>query len=104
MRIDGLNVYHKYEPLNNNKISEKLDQSSKTNDIDKATTDTNNTVNNKFLNGINTNKIITKQERQYFKQMFPESSELIEKHVLFNRNAKIQSPDLRKGQLIDGTI
>lgn len=48
--------------------------------------------------------LISKQEREFFKSMFPESSEQIEKHVIFNRNGKVSAPNLNKGSIIDGRI
>lgn len=36
--------------------------------------------------------------------MFPESSEQIEKHVIFNRNGKVTTPNLSKGSIVDGRI
>ena len=104
MRIDGLSIYNRYDNLNGNKLKEELQKSSSVNTAEKSISKDSNDINKNYLNGINPNKIITKHERQYFKQMFPESSDLIENHVLFNRNAKIQSPDLRKGQLVDGIV
>lgn len=104
MRIDGLNVYNKYDSIDNNRIKDELKKSNLLNSADKVSAQDSNDVKSNYLNGINTSKIITKQEKQYFKKMFPESSELIDKHVLFNRNAKIQSPSLQKGQLIDGLV
>lgn len=50
----------------------------------------------------NTNKIITKRERNFFIRMFPENSRQIENHVLFNRNGKVQIYSYRKGSIFDG--
>lgn len=50
----------------------------------------------------NTNKIITKRERNFFIRMFPENSRQIENHVLFNRNGKVQNYSYRKGSIFDG--
>ncbi len=104
MRIDSLSVYNKYDKIENYKLKDELKKSNLIDKNNQIIDDNNNESHNNYLNGINTNKIITKQERQYFKNMFPESSDLIEKHILFNRNAKIQSPELRKGQLVDGIV
>ncbi len=62
---------------------------------DDAQNSNNNTLNSKLL---------TKQERNYFIKLFPESKEIIEKHILFNRNAKIQNIETFKGIYIDGKI
>jgi hypothetical protein len=61
-------------------------------------------VNGVNGSGRNYNKIITKQERQFFVKMFPESKEQIENHVLFNRNGKVSNTNLYKGSLVDGKV
>lgn len=50
------------------------------------------------------NKIISQQEREFFVKMFPESSQKIENHVLFNRNGKVQSYSYAKGMIIDARV
>jgi hypothetical protein len=103
MRIDGLNVYNQYNGIETNRLKDDQKRAENLSSTKSLSQDANELKSN-YLNNINPNKIITKQERQYFKNMFPESSDLIEKHVLFNRNAKIQSPNISKGQLIDGVV
>ncbi len=51
-----------------------------------------------------TKDLISQQEREFFKSMFPESSEQIDKHVIFNRNGKVSTPNLSKGSIVDGRI
>lgn len=62
----------------------------------------NNTEGNSPNGNYDPNKLITKQERKFFIKMFPESSEQIEKHVLFTKNGQITSVVTQKGQLVDG--
>lgn len=50
------------------------------------------------------NNIITGSERQFFIRMFPESEEQIKNHVLFNRNGKINTPNINKGSIVDGRV
>ncbi len=50
------------------------------------------------------NKIISQHEREFFVKMFPESSQKIENHVLFNRNGKVQSYSYAKGLIIDARV
>ncbi len=104
MKIDGLNIYNKYDGYDNNKLKGELNKNKSLNSTEKLSTNGSNEIKSNYMNGVNPDKLITKQERQYFKKMFPESSELIEKHVLFNRNAKVQSPAIMKGQLVDGVV
>lgn len=66
--------------------------------------DQNVTDQNQFLQDFNPDKVITKQERKFFIKMFPESSEQLEKHVLFNRNGRTQQTDVRKGLIVDGKV
>jgi hypothetical protein len=47
------------------------------------------------------NNTVTKKERDFFKNMFPDNSEQIENYVLFTRNGKLRSGNLPKGVLID---
>ncbi len=48
--------------------------------------------------------LISQKEREFFKTMFPESSEQIDKHVIFNKNGKVTAPNLNKGMIVDGRI
>ncbi len=50
----------------------------------------------------NPDKLITSKEREFFINMFPENSESLEKHVLFNRNGRLQNHNLTKGLIVDG--
>ncbi len=51
-----------------------------------------------------TNNIVNANERQFFVKMFPESSVQLQKHVLFNRNGRLQEQNISKGALIDGRV
>lgn len=64
----------------------------------------NNTVLKSKYSSIDPEKVITRKERDFFINMFPENAEQIEKHVLFNKNGKTASPDIYKGTLVDGRI
>ncbi|MCX6153004.1 MAG: hypothetical protein NT007_02465 [Candidatus Kapabacteria bacterium] len=50
----------------------------------------------------NPNKIITKKERAFFMNMFPDSSAQLSRHVVFNRNGKLQTTSFSKGMFVDG--
>ena len=52
----------------------------------------------------NSDKIINPEERNFFIKMFPDSSAQIERHVLFNRNGRLQASNISKGMIIDGRI
>jgi hypothetical protein len=50
------------------------------------------------------NSLITKKERDFFIRMFPENAEQLEKHVVFNRNGRLQTAGTSKGILVDGRV
>lgn len=52
----------------------------------------------------NPNQLLSNSERNYFKKLFPENAEQIDKHIVFNRNARVQSQSVSKGMIIDGRI
>jgi len=69
------------------------------NEASEASQDKNNVARN-----ANDNFILSKQERDYFIDMFPESSERLRSHKLFNNNGKVNSPNLYKGMIVDGRV
>jgi hypothetical protein len=52
----------------------------------------------------NPNALISTSERNYFKKLFPENADQIEKHIVFNRNARVQTQSITKGLIFDGKI
>ena len=66
--------------------------------------DINTVANNQQLKNFDPDKIVTQKERKFFIRMFPESSEQLEKHVLFNRTGRISQPNISKGSIVDGRI
>ena len=111
MKIPVLNTYNTYTNNNSDNgfdIASKkmngLNGSSIHASIDKVKDEI--VLSNESLigNKINPEKIITKQERKFFIKMFPESSAVIENHVLFNRNGKVTNPQISKGMIVDGKI
>ncbi len=59
-------------------------------------------INNSNFNS--SNKLITKTERDFFINLFPENTEQLRKHVLFNQNGKVHSPNISKGTIVDGRV
>jgi hypothetical protein len=49
-------------------------------------------------------KLITKNERNYFMKLFPDEQSQIEKHIVFNRNGRINESNVSKGILLDAKI
>jgi hypothetical protein len=94
MRIPGLSTYT--DPINNNSDQFEISNQKKNESSDN--------VANKNMNGssLNSNNILTRGEREFFINMFPENTEQIEKHVLFTRNGKLQKAGNVKGEIVDG--
>lgn len=111
MKIPGINAYNTFT---NNSLEDKTELAnsrvggSRNTAIKEAVKQIKDEIiiSNKNLisEGINPEKVITKQERKYFIKMFPESSAIIENHVLFNRNGKVTTPQISKGMIVDGKI
>lgn len=87
-------------------VSAKL-QSEKNNVTDKVAKSISNESDLKLnLEKIqnNPNLLLNNKERDFFKSLFPESAEQIEKHKVFNRNAKVQTQSINKGLIFDSRI
>jgi hypothetical protein len=50
------------------------------------------------------NQLLTRKEREFFIKMFPENSNQIENHVLFNRNGRLQTQSFSKGLIVDSRV
>lgn len=70
--------------------------------IDQLRNGVKNSANAAKQNFQDSGEVVTRTERNFFKNMFPESSDQIERHVLFNRNGRIQAADITKGSIFDG--
>lgn len=63
-----------------------------------------NDLNSVNLKSNNYKNIISKSERQFFIKMFPDNAEQIMNHELFNKNGKINTPNINKGSIVDGRV
>lgn len=61
-------------------------------------------INKEELSLKNPNELLSSKEREFFVKLFPESSDQIEKHILFNKNGKLQSVPISKGMIVDGRV
>lgn len=52
----------------------------------------------------NADALITKEEKEFFKKLFPDNAMLIDEHILFNRNGSTQNIQVNKGVLLDSRI
>ncbi len=53
---------------------------------------------------IDTGTVISREEKEFFKKLFPQNSELIEEHILFTRNGGTKNHVVNKGVLLDSRI
>lgn len=115
-------VINSVNQLSNNSVSNKAVSNNTTNRIANDTQRLKIEKNNKSIeakqnNAIendlkfdfakiqnNPNLLLSDNERDYFKSLFPESAEQIEKHKVFNRNAKVQTQSINKGLIFDTRI
>ena len=103
MNIPLINAYtNNY--TNSIKSSDNKTKVAKSIETDKSLEIKDKNVTRKNEQQLNSNNIITKQERNFFIKMFPESSAQLQQHVLFTRNGKTESPQLSKGSIVDGRI
>ena len=93
MKINGVNPYHDF-------IIEPKDRSSRTDQTVKLKIENKNFSQSK-LNGDSAS--LSQSERDFFVNMFPDNSEQIRKHVLFNRQGRVETLNTTaKGSLFDG--
>ena len=96
MQIPVLNAYRDTN-VNNTQETAITQAVKKSNEED-------NNVDSYNLNNKKQNNLLTPKEREFFIGMFPDSSDQLEKHVLFNRSGRIQTLSLGKGAIVDGRV
>lgn len=94
MKVNLLNTYK-------NGYSSSIDEQLSQNGITLRKNSLQQKQTNKSIE-LNNNELLTKTERNFFKKMFPENSNQIDKHVVFNRNGKVESIQISKGVIFDG--
>jgi len=110
MNIPILNSYNPYiQNENNYQINtddNKINQDNISSRQDAKERSTDPVLNHSNVNKISNlqDELLSQNERDYFMQLFPDRKELIEKHVVFNRNGKISQSNLSKGMMLDGKI
>lgn len=92
MKINGVNPYRDF-------IVEPQERQNRIDGTTKLKIEDKN-LNGKPFHGDTVT--LSSNEREFFANLFPENSELIKKHVLFNRHGKIETPATSKGTLFDG--
>lgn len=97
MRIDAVNAYNNANYVNPGKKPEQL---NKTPDQSKRLASQENQKNQESQR----QNLISSEERNFFINMFPESSAQLEKYELFTRNGSVRNTNAQKGVIIDGRI
>ena len=103
MRINADRNPYTVAYLKNNSVANKLQETKNSNVInsEKLDSELKNLAQSKLGSP---EKIITTNERNFFKELFPENSLQIENHTLFTRNGRLQTLGQQKGTIIDGRI
>ncbi|TNE34149.1 hypothetical protein EP342_03170 [bacterium] len=58
-----------------------------------------------FNNKVNQpDTILSDNEKNFFKKIFPESKETLDRHVVFNRNGRVQSKTFSLGTMLDAKV
>jgi len=102
MKVPILNAYT--NPYLNEGMAEQLGNQGKVVKQTKNGSIDTSQASKVNLNSSNTETVVTKKERDFFIRMFPENSEQLEKHVLFNRNGRLQTHNISKGMIVDGRV
>lgn len=98
MNISILNSYNPYvktKEVSFDNLSEQVEKR-----LNGSPNNTNNKSIAKTLKNSAEN-LITPKEMAYFKKLFPLEKTQIERHIVFNRNGKINETNVSKGILID---
>jgi len=93
MRIEGYDFSPNQYPVQTSDSSQQA--------INNAALRQARPIDNTATSLANPNKIITKNERDFFINMFPDSSDQLSRHIVFNRNGKIQTSSFSKGLFVD---
>jgi protein tyrosine phosphatase len=96
MKIDTAKVYN---DINNSDTALIVRNIKDLKNSELTRLDANNSNSTKTTNS---ESLLSKNERDFFINMFPDNTEQIERHILFNRNGKLQSADIQKGSIFDG--
>ncbi|MCX7879658.1 MAG: hypothetical protein N2517_03265 [Ignavibacteria bacterium] len=104
MDINPINIYRKYEVNEQNQsgniqrlINEQIQRPA-------PKTESRENKDKLSIELKERDKIITKEERDFFVKLFPQSAAKIENHILFTRNGKLQSFNYAKGTIIDARV
>ncbi|HOV91744.1 MAG TPA: hypothetical protein PLC04_01525 [Candidatus Kapabacteria bacterium] len=109
MNIPILNSYNPYKQTEQNyqiNSEEKLSEGSINTKDDTKNNKTISKLNQSYINKLSNgqDELLSQNERDYFMELFPERKEMIENHIVFNRNGRIFQSNLSKGIILDGKV
>lgn len=91
--LNSYNPYSKTKELTSENLKEQIDKRL------------NNNLSNSRPNvqqiKSSAEELITPTERDFFKKLFPTEQTQLEKHIVFNRNGKINVTNISKGIFVD---
>jgi hypothetical protein len=97
MRVDTINIQKAYGGLNSVKKTIPNKPDAEIQPFDKIKENKSS-----FSAELSTSQLITGNERNFFVNMFPESSKQIMTHEVFTRTGKIKESAFEKGTIFDG--
>lgn len=101
MRITGQNPYAEVYNRSNAELFSNRAVADENSAVGKQAKTSDNTA---AASETSDENLISRSERDFFIKMFPQNSEQLEKHVVFNRQGRIQTNNVSKGSIIDGRV
>jgi hypothetical protein len=93
--LNSYNPYNKTKELGLENLNEQIEKR-----LNNNLNQTNRRPNAQQIKNLAEN-LITPKERDFFKKLFPLDKNQLEKHIVFNRNGKINETNISKGIIID---
>lgn len=93
--LNSYNPYSKTKELTFDNLNEQIEKR-----LGNNLNQTNGRPNAQQIKNL-TENLITPKERDFFKTLFPMDKNQLDKHVVFNRNGKINVTNISKGIIID---
>ncbi len=93
--LNSYNPYNKTKELGLDNLNEQIEKR-----LNNNLNQTNRRPNAQQIKNLAEN-LITPKERDFFKKLFPLDKNQLEKHIVFNRNGKINETNITKGIIID---
>lgn len=98
MNVSILNSYNPYSKTKEITLENLNEQVEKR--LNSNLNQTNGRLNTQQIKN-SADELITQKERDFFKKLFPMDKTQLDRHIVFNRNGKINETNISKGILID---